>query len=423
MLAGFSRSGDNLLFARGASAKRGRRGGAARGRRRREREGRQRHHGATALHIACQKGHTEVVTKLLAANADVEKADNDGHATVPLPGGHRGCRAAARHPRTSHRATAARRERLIDAKLLAATPTRTGGQLGDTPMLLACYRPPRHRPAPLLRRQPHLRFPRRSTRRSTSPPTAATPTSSPFSSAPPLVDAAPPPRAPHARARARAAARRRRHPRRRRARRADAALARAGPGGGGRRGGGHGGVPRPRGGEAVEPQDAQVLPGAGARAPSSSGRGASASRGCLTSLARSRRCRRVDGVVMPHEVTRDYEPPTRPQSPRDGCVMPPHVHPGFSRDIFVRHTHRLTPLWHDRVYTHAVRYTHALEARIVRELHHDAAAAGVRRPEVVHRLGRRLERRLGRRQRRRAVHRRLEEARQRGRRLGRRLLR
>ena len=31
---------------------------------------------ATPLYAACQRGHTEVVTKLLAANADVSKADN-----------------------------------------------------------------------------------------------------------------------------------------------------------------------------------------------------------------------------------------------------------------------------------------------------------------------------------------------------------
>ena len=38
--------------------------------------------GATALHIASQQGHAEVVTKLLAANAEVNQANNDG--TTPL---------------------------------------------------------------------------------------------------------------------------------------------------------------------------------------------------------------------------------------------------------------------------------------------------------------------------------------------------
>ena len=33
---------------------------------------------ATPLYIACQKGHTEVVAKLLAANASVDQADNAG---------------------------------------------------------------------------------------------------------------------------------------------------------------------------------------------------------------------------------------------------------------------------------------------------------------------------------------------------------
>ena len=34
--------------------------------------------GATPLHIACQEGHTEIVTKLLAANANVNQANNHG---------------------------------------------------------------------------------------------------------------------------------------------------------------------------------------------------------------------------------------------------------------------------------------------------------------------------------------------------------
>ena len=99
---------------RGAARPRGRRGGAARGRRRRERaeDGRRRRDGADtspairatrprrcrhhtdrcerqrgpgqnrwrhgAVNAACQNGHTEVVTKLLAANANVNQANNDG---------------------------------------------------------------------------------------------------------------------------------------------------------------------------------------------------------------------------------------------------------------------------------------------------------------------------------------------------------
>ena len=34
--------------------------------------------GAVPLFIACQKGHTEIVTKLLAANADVNQGKNEG---------------------------------------------------------------------------------------------------------------------------------------------------------------------------------------------------------------------------------------------------------------------------------------------------------------------------------------------------------
>ncbi len=37
-----------------------------------------RNNGYTPLYIACQKGHTEVVAKLLAANAAVDQATNDG---------------------------------------------------------------------------------------------------------------------------------------------------------------------------------------------------------------------------------------------------------------------------------------------------------------------------------------------------------
>ena len=95
---------------------------------------------------------------------------------------------------------------------------------------------------------------------------------------------------------------------------ADAALDRAGAGGGGRRGGGHGGVPRPRGGEAVEPRR-QVLPGwRGVRTRSLSGRAAhQARRGGVrgrrrppTSHRGGRRRLRERDPVHGH---RDYQPP------------------------------------------------------------------------------------------------------------------
>ena len=87
------------------------------------------------------EGHTEVVTKLIAANADVNQADNDG--TTPLyiacqEGPHRGRREAARRER--RRWTRPTTWRHADGHRLPV-------------------RPPRLRPAPLLlRRQPHLPF-------------------------------------------------------------------------------------------------------------------------------------------------------------------------------------------------------------------------------------------------------------------------
>ena len=38
--------------------------------------------GSTPLHIACHKGHIEEVTTLLAENADVNQAANDGNTPL-----------------------------------------------------------------------------------------------------------------------------------------------------------------------------------------------------------------------------------------------------------------------------------------------------------------------------------------------------
>ena len=38
--------------------------------------------GATALHLACHQGHDEVVTKLIAANANVKKTDGSGRTST-----------------------------------------------------------------------------------------------------------------------------------------------------------------------------------------------------------------------------------------------------------------------------------------------------------------------------------------------------
>ena len=39
-------------------------------------------HGRTALYIACQEGHTEIALKLIAANAEVNQARNNGITAV-----------------------------------------------------------------------------------------------------------------------------------------------------------------------------------------------------------------------------------------------------------------------------------------------------------------------------------------------------
>ena len=54
--------------------------------------------GTTPMYIACQKGHTEVVTKLLAANADVNRPQRWRHAAVR--------RQPERRPRASGRTLA-----------------------------------------------------------------------------------------------------------------------------------------------------------------------------------------------------------------------------------------------------------------------------------------------------------------------------
>ena len=41
--------------------------------------------GDTPLYVACQKGHTEVVTTLLDANADKNQANNDGGRRCTSP--------------------------------------------------------------------------------------------------------------------------------------------------------------------------------------------------------------------------------------------------------------------------------------------------------------------------------------------------
>ena len=40
--------------------------------------------GVTPLTIACQEGHTEVVTKLLGARAKVNQADKDGDTALSI---------------------------------------------------------------------------------------------------------------------------------------------------------------------------------------------------------------------------------------------------------------------------------------------------------------------------------------------------
>ena len=93
----------------------------------------------TPLWTACRNGHIEVVATLLAANADVNQADNDGVTPLFIA-------SANGHTETP---------RLLAAKANVNQPATMALRRCDR--LLP--RPPR-RPAPLLRRQPHLRHAR-----------------------------------------------------------------------------------------------------------------------------------------------------------------------------------------------------------------------------------------------------------------------
>ena len=122
--------------------------------------------GCTPLYFASQQGHPEVVTKLLAANADVNQpADGATPLIIASAKGRADIVAKRRRARSERRREPRARTRRLDRRL----PPR----------------PPRLRPAPLLlRRQPHLPH-RRAVRHGGAAAThAATTTSSPSSSAP-----------------------------------------------------------------------------------------------------------------------------------------------------------------------------------------------------------------------------------------------
>ena len=122
--------------------------------------------GCTPLYAACQRGHTEVVTKLLAANADVEQGLQAGHHAAlhrlyERP--HRDRREADRRGASVHRAD----------------------NRGFTPMVMACTAAASASSSSSPRTAPAAPSSTgRSTRWSTSPPITATPTSPPGAARP-----------------------------------------------------------------------------------------------------------------------------------------------------------------------------------------------------------------------------------------------
>ena len=81
--------------------------------------GRRHGRGVTALYVACRMGFTEVVTALLAANAETYQADSDGDTPLIL---------ACREGHTE----------IVKKLLIANAEVNKARKDGDTPLIIAC---------------------------------------------------------------------------------------------------------------------------------------------------------------------------------------------------------------------------------------------------------------------------------------------